>query len=119
MKIDEQAGAQHAVDFVFTRCVASHQKFELGGLVRAEMVDMHSGSFDPSAHNFVHQPFEGLLFVLGGEAPSFLVGKLVLFTDGDKTEEILPAAFRGERKTFQVQERLEGGWLGELTKPAA
>src|ERR1700686_881536 len=119
MKIDEQAGAQHAVDFVFTRCVASHQKFELGGLVRAEMVDMHSGSFDPAAHNFVHQPFEGLLFVLGGEAPSFLVDKFVLFIDGDKTEEILPAAFRSERIAFQVDKNIEGGWLGEPTESAA
>src|ERR1700731_1750086 len=96
MKINEETGAQHPVYFVFARRVSSHQEFELTRLVSAEMVDVHRGSGLPPAHDFVDQPFESLLLLLGREAPLFFVEQVVLFAGRNKAEEVLPPAFRGE-----------------------
>ena len=84
VQIDEDARAEQAVDFVFAGGVAAHQPFEFNGLVGREMVDMHGGIGVAPADDFVHDPFEGVLFFLGGERPLLFVNLLLI--GGDKAE---------------------------------
>ncbi len=62
VEIDEEAGAEHAVDFFFARGVEAHEAFEGAGLVAAEVVDVHGGKFFAARHDEIDEPLEGGFF---------------------------------------------------------
>ena len=74
VQIDQGAGTEQAIDFVFAGRVSSHQVLEGGGFVGAEMVDMDFGIGVASFGDFVDEPLEGLFFLCRGEGPALFVG---------------------------------------------
>ena len=54
VEVDEDFGAEHAIDFIFAGGIGAHQAFEGGGFVGSEMVDVHCGICFPAPDDFVH-----------------------------------------------------------------
>ena len=108
VEVNEDLGAEHAIDFVFARGIGAHQALKGRGFVRAEMVDVHRRICLPTPNHFVHQPFETDFFLLGGECPVFFVGEALCFSACDKTEQVLLSAAAYERIAFEVDEHVFG-----------
>ncbi len=54
VEVNEDFGAEHAIDFIFAGGIGAHQALEGGGFVRSEMVDVHCGIYLPTPDYFVH-----------------------------------------------------------------
>jgi hypothetical protein len=137
VEIDEEAGAEHAVDFFFARGVEAHEAFEGAGLVAAEVVDVHGGKFFAARHDEIDEPLESCFFFGRIFCPTFLILQMVngarsrqgcasvrfasvsvnrcyrLVAEfsrlqGADSEEILQAGFADERIAFEIDEDVAG-----------
>ncbi len=104
MEINEQARAQHAVQFVFARGVAAHEDFQGGGFFVAKVVDMQRGVGLPVSHDEIDKPFERRFFFGGIYGPM----GVIFAGDRGESEEVFTAMRTGERVTFKIEEEI--GW---------
>ena len=116
VEVNEDLGAEHAIDFVFAGSISAHQAFKGRGFVRSEMVDVHCGICFPTTDHLVHQPFETNFFLFGGERPSFFVGEALSLRACDKTEQILLSTDAYERIAFEVDEHVLRRWHWQSAK---
>ena len=116
MEVDEDFGAEHAIDFIFAGGIGAHQAFEGGGFVGSEMVDVHCGIHFPAPNYFVHQPFETDFFLFGGERPAFFVSEALPLSACDKAEQVLLSTDAYERIAFEVDEHVLRRWHWQSAK---
>ena len=103
VKIHEQLGPQHAVEFVLARGVAAHQALQRGGLVRCEVIDVEIRKARPPFRNQVDEGFEGRLLLGGSTGPAAVIQRV---TGGRRhpSEQVFEPAGAGEGIAFEVQE---------------
>ncbi len=104
VKIDEEAGAEHAVDFFFARGVQAHEIFECAGFVAAEVVDVHGGKFFAARDDEIDEPLEAGFFFGGCVRPDFFVAQLSVGVFYSDAEKILQAGIADEGVAFEIDE---------------
>ena len=100
VEVDEDPAAQQPVDLVLAGRVAAHQALGGGGLVGAVVVDVEPGMLLPPRHDAVDEALERRFLARRVEGP---VG-VVRAVPGRGAEQVLQAAVRRERVSFEVEE---------------
>ena len=119
-EVDEQLGAQHAVELAGARGVPAHEPLERGGLVGRVVVDVHARVGFPEGGDFVEDRLEDGLLLGRRCGPSAESGDVLPVGPDDRhPEEVLARAFVGEVVAFEVEEDVAGRGLGQAREAAA
>ena len=115
MQIHKHAGAQHAIQIVFTRGVSAHQSFERDRFVRRVVINVQVRiSFSP-LHDHIHELFKYAALVCSIDGPGCCVFRAASVIQRDVAQKVFDSALFNERVGFEVEEDVS---CGRLRKPS-
>ena len=106
MEVDEELGAQHAVDLVLARRVAPHQALDRRRLVGCEVKDVHIRVPRPARHDQVDERLERPALCRRVEGPKALVLRAPRAVLDDPAEQILAPRLAHVRVPFEIEEQV-------------
>ena len=105
VQVDQPAAAQQLVEHVAVGVVAGHQALERGGLVGAEVVDVHAGVSFPHARDELQERHQRGPLVGGGQPPALLAAPAVAVAPRP-AGQVLAAVRADERVALEVEEHV-------------
>ncbi len=106
MEIDEQPGAQHAVDLVLARRVAAHQTLDRRRLVGGEVIDVEIAVPRPALHDEIDERLERRSLRDGIERPERVIDRASRAVLDDPAEQVLAPRRTHEGIPFEIEEHV-------------
>ena len=108
VQVHEQVAAQHPVNLVLARGVATHHPFHRARFVGREVVHVHVGVLLPARHQPIGEPLERPLFLFVVQRPQSCVAQFPVVVRRLVAEEVLEAVRPDEGVALEVEEDVAG-----------
>src|SRR5687768_5204528 len=98
MEVNKNLSPEQHIKLILFGGIITHEAFECGLFICAEMIDMHIGIFLPDLHNGIYKSFKRLLFFRLIICPQLMIIILV-----PPSKQIFKTGSADKRITFKIK----------------